>query len=67
MTNLEAYLFLKKSHATLERSITVEDIEKYLRFEAKYSQEKPSTNILNMVSLLFARKSPGKIDLREFR
>ncbi len=48
--------------------MTADDIEEYLRFETKYGKQKPSTNILNLVTLLFGHTGKkGRIDLREFR
>ena len=65
VSNLEAYLFLKKSNATLERNITIDDIEQYLRFESKYGQTSVFVNISQLISLLFAEKE-GNIPWEDF-
>ena len=64
VSDLEAYLFLKKSNAALDRSITVDDMETYLQFEAKYSANKPGINIITLFSILFPEQK--KISLKDF-
>ena len=58
---------MKKANATLDKNITIEDIEQYLAFEAKYTQIKVSTNILELFGLLFPDHNPRGIGLNEFQ
>eukprot|EP00826_Nyctotherus_ovalis_P050751 TRINITY_DN6259_c0_g1_i11.p1 TRINITY_DN6259_c0_g1~~TRINITY_DN6259_c0_g1_i11.p1 ORF type:complete len:306 (+),score=87.81 TRINITY_DN6259_c0_g1_i11:828-1745(+) len=66
VTSLEAYLFLKKSGATLENDISLDDIECYLRFELKYGHNKAGENVLRVFSFLFPGCGYGKLPTKTF-
>lgn len=66
VTSLEAYLFLKKSGATLESDISLDDIECYLRFELRYGHSRPSENVLRVFSFLFPGSGYGKVATKTF-
>lgn len=67
VSNLEAYIFLKKTGATLEKSITLDDIENYLKFEAKYSSQRVASNIMSLFTMIYPdAEKRGRTSVKEF-
>lgn len=66
VSSLEAYLFLKKNNATLDKEITLDDIQTYIRFELNYGRNRPGENIMRMFAFLFPGSGQGKQSTKSF-
>ncbi len=56
ISTLEAFVFLKKAGARRDQPVGLENLEKYLDFESKYSGIAPSVNIHQLLRLLFSEE-----------
>lgn len=67
LPDYEAYLFLKKANATLEKGVEISDLQAYLQFEAKYGKGQVSENVTLLLSFLFPDKKAPVLPFPEFK
>ena len=67
ITEFDAYLFLKKSRATLSKKMNEDDVARLFQFEVRFGKMRPSSYINVMFETIFKKKVPQTISLDELK